>query len=231
MANFTPTRTACLGLLLFVLFLPSMLHSQAIERGLVGSAKDQNGHALAGVNLQLTAELSPSFNEWAVSDSVGRFVFDALQPGRFILNASLIGFAIVNDTIIVQGTTSEKLTYELVMKESASELKAVTVTSRKEAIEIDKGKLIYNVGNSATSAGSSALDLLRKLPGVSIGQDDQIMLKGAGGINVMIDGKMTYLSEQQLVQLLRSMSGESGQADTLEFFVKYKEGQDEPSCV
>lgn len=96
-----------------------------------------------------------------------------------------------------------------VMKDSAQQLKAVTVTARKDAIEIDRGKLIYNVGNSPASAGSSALDLLRKLPGVSIGQDDQIMLKGAGGINVMINGKMTYLSGQQLVQLLRGMSGES----------------------
>lgn len=74
---------------------------------------------------------------------------------------------------------------------------------------MQNGKLIFNVQNSALSAGSSALDLLRRVPGVSMGQDDQIMLKGSSGLNVMLDGKMAYLSQQQLVQLLKGMNAEN----------------------
>ncbi len=208
MLNFTYIMQGLLPLLVSV-FVPIQVLSQTVKKDVVGNVKDQSGNGLTGVNIQLIAQGQLTDTWWAASDSVGNFEFAALSQGRYLLNASLIGFKPVSDTILIQGSTSKKLTYNMVMKEAASELKAVTVTSRKEAIEIDKGKLVYNVGNSATSAGSSALELLRKLPGVSIGQDDQIMLKGAGGINVMIDGKMTYLSEQQLVQLLRSMSGES----------------------
>lgn len=208
MANFTSIKTPWLPVLV-LLFLPVELLSQNIKRNIAGTVEDDNGKALAGVNIQLVDYQRQMDNWWTDSDSLGRFRFKQIQPGKYLLNASLIGFRSFTDTLVIYNSNSDPISYKLVMKEAASQLKAVTVTSRKEAIEIDKGKLIYNVGNSATSAGSSALDLLRKLPGVSIGQDDQIMLKGAGGINLMVDGNMTYLSEQQLVQLLRSMSGES----------------------
>jgi len=208
MAHFTGTRTA--WLLLVVLFsLPAQLLSQNIKKNIAGTVMDENGKALTGVHIQLADYQAPMDNWWAASDSAGTFSFTHIRAGKYLLNASLIGFKSFTDTLVIHISDSNPIYQKLVMREIASQLKAVTVTARKEAIEIDKGKLVYNVGNSATSAGSSALELLRKLPGVSIGQDDQIMLKGAGGINVMIDGKMTYLSEQQLVQLLRSMSGES----------------------
>ncbi|GAL82433.1 TonB-dependent receptor [Algibacter lectus] len=50
--------------------------------------------------------------------------------------------------------------------------------------------------------------MLKKLPGISVGQNDNILFRGASGINVMIDGKMTYLSGSQLANLLKGMSAE-----------------------
>ncbi len=46
-----------------------------------------------------------------------------------------------------------------------------------------------NVGNSALNTGSSAFDLLKKMPGVSVSQDDNISVRGTEGVQVLIDGK------------------------------------------
>lgn len=85
----------------------------------------------------------------------------------------------------------------------------VTVKAKKQLIEINKGKVILNLQNSALTSGASAFDALKKLPGITIGQDDNILLRGSAGINVMIDGKMTYLSGKQLTNLLQGMSAEN----------------------
>lgn len=122
------------------------------------------------------------------------------------LLCSMHGFCqqISSDSMLLDSTIRA-----LEQADSARLLKAVTVKASKQALEIQNGKLVFNVANSASASGASALDLLRKMPGVSLGQDDQIMLKGAPGVNVMLDGKMTYLSQQQLVQLLRGMNAEN----------------------
>ena len=142
---------------------------------------------------------------------MGSYSVHEISAGMYIISASLVGFTPVagNDTLLITRKVGNVLVHHIVMREMASQLEAVTVVAKKEAIEIQNGKLILNVQNSALTSGASALDLLRRIPGVSLGQDDQIMLKGSGGINVMIDGKMTYLSEQQLVQILRGVSAEN----------------------
>lgn len=53
------------------------------------------------------------------------------------------------------------------------------------------------------------MKFLRKTPGVNVNQDENILLKGNANVNVMIDGKMTYLSAQQLTNLLKSMAAEN----------------------
>ncbi|MDQ1095879.1 MULTISPECIES: outer membrane beta-barrel family protein [Chryseobacterium] len=87
-------------------------------------------------------------------------------------------------------------------------IKEVSINARKKVFETDKGKLIFNVQNSALSTGQTALDLLKRVPGVSVGQNDQILFRGSAGINVVIDGKMTYLSGSQLASFLMGMSAE-----------------------
>ncbi|MGN6492268.1 MAG: TonB-dependent receptor plug domain-containing protein, partial [Agriterribacter sp.] len=88
-------------------------------------------------------------------------------------------------------------------------LQEITIKSKKQLIAISKGKIVLNLQNSTLTSGVSAFDALRKLPGVTIGQDDNISLRGTSGVNVMIDGKMTYLSGKQLAALLQGMSAEN----------------------
>lgn len=84
----------------------------------------------------------------------------------------------------------------------------VVLSRKKKVVETDKGKLVFNVQNSALTSGQTALDMLKKLPGISVGQTDEILFRGTTGINVMVDGKMTYLSGSQLANSLKGTSAE-----------------------
>jgi len=89
------------------------------------------------------------------------------------------------------------------------QLKDVNVTGSRRVIQASKGKLVFNVEQSPSAAGSSALELLQQMPGISLDQDENLLLKGAAAGNVMVDGKRMYLSAQQLSNLLKGMPSEN----------------------
>ncbi|MDB5012144.1 MAG: TonB-dependent receptor, partial [Daejeonella sp.] len=93
-------------------------------------------------------------------------------------------------------------------------LKEVTVIAKKPFIERKMDKLIVNVEGSSISAGTTALEVLEKSPGVTIDKDDNISMKGKSGVLVMMDGKPTYMSNSEVTNILRNM--QSNQIELIE---------------
>lgn len=88
---------------------------------------------------------------------------------------------------------------------SPKDLKEVKITGRKQMIEMKKEKLIFHIANTVNENGFNAFDLLKKLPGVVVDNQNNIILLGSSA-TVMIDGRPVQLSAQQLSTLLKSMS-------------------------
>lgn len=94
----------------------------------------------------------------------------------------------------------------------------VTVQARRPLIENKIDKMVVNVDASPTNAGATAMEVLEKSPGISVDRDGNISLKGKQGIIVLMDGKQTYLSGQDLANLLRSMP--ASQLDQIEIMTQ-----------
>ena len=92
----------------------------------------------------------------------------------------------------------------LALSNGAIALKEVVVAAKRPIIEMQADKLVLNVESSPVAAGSNGLELLAKAPGVNVDQDNRISLKGKQGIQVMIDGKNTYMSMDDVVNMLQS---------------------------
>jgi outer membrane receptor protein involved in Fe transport len=84
----------------------------------------------------------------------------------------------------------------------------------KPFIEQQIDKTVVNVENSVVSAGSTAIEILEKSPGVTVDKDGNISLKGKQNVMVMLDGKPTYMSSSDLANMLRNM--QSTQLDKIE---------------
>ena len=64
---------------------------------------------------------------------------------------------------------------------------------------------MVNVENSIVNAGSTALEVLERSPGVTVDQNDAISLRGRSGVIIMIDGKPTPMSGSDLANYLRGL--------------------------
>jgi len=85
-------------------------------------------------------------------------------------------------------------------------LQQVEVTGRTPLIKRRHDKTIVNVEASVTNTGSTVLEMLERSPGVIVDRNGGITLNGKAGVLVMIDDKPTYLSGDDLNNLLSSMN-------------------------
>ncbi|MDR0507083.1 MAG: TonB-dependent receptor [Dysgonamonadaceae bacterium] len=91
------------------------------------------------------------------------------------------------------------------MKRKANLLQEVIVKGNRPLIEVLDGKLSYNMPLLIENKPvNNAFDALLELPGVRE-SDGNIMLAGANGLSIIINGKPTTMSYSQLTELLKNM--------------------------
>lgn len=87
----------------------------------------------------------------------------------------------------------------------------VVIIGEKQSpsIKIEKGKMIFTPRNSSIIAGSTALDVLKKTPGIFVDGENNISIGGKNGVLVILNGKQTYMQKDELVTLLKATSSSS----------------------
>jgi len=144
---------------------------------------------------------------FAVSDTAGNFLFSNIDKGAYQLTATRIGYKTSMLSFTVTDTSWQVLA-PIILGDTATVLSAVSVKARTQPVEIQQGKIVFNIQNVATTSGLTAFDLLKRLPGITIDQNETITLRGSAGVNVLVNGKMTYLSGTQLTTFLKGISAE-----------------------
>jgi len=144
-----------------------------------------------------------------VCNKKGEYTINKVEPGEYILMVSMVGYEKLETTPIKVERKHSVVEKNFVLHESKTLLNEVTITGNKNFIEQTVDKTIINPEASPTSASENVFELLRKLPGVSIDNNDNITLKGMQGVKVMIDDKPTYVSSTQLASLLKGMQGKN----------------------
>lgn len=151
----------------------------------------------------------------AVSDKTGLFELDNLKMGKYLVSVQSAGHAkYYSASFELSAASPNQSIAPIALKAVSKELAAVTVTASKPMIEQKIDRTVVNVEASVSNQGTNALEVLEKSPGISVDKDGNISLKGKQGVQVFIDGRPTYLSGQDLANMLRNM--QSSQLDQLE---------------
>jgi hypothetical protein len=70
--------------------------------------------------------------------------------------------------------------------------------------------MVVNVANSITAAGSTALEVLERSPGIIVDhQNNTLSMNGKDGVVVMINGKINHMPLTAVVQMLSSMTADN----------------------
>ncbi|UOQ99074.1 outer membrane beta-barrel protein [Hymenobacter sp. 5317J-9] len=162
--------------------------------GRVTDGKDQS--PLIGANV-LLIRLPDSVKTGTAADAEGKFQFDNVVPGRYILDASFVGFAKLSQPVTVASQPVALGT--LALQTGGVQLKGVVVTGAA-AQSVQKGDTTqYNARAFKTNPDATTGDLLEKMPGVARGADGKIQAQGENVQQVLVDGKPFFGNDPDAV--------------------------------
>ena len=169
-----------------------------------GSLTDMNNKFIEAASVSLLNSGDSSLIKSLVSNHDGKFRFENLIPGSYLLKITSVAFT--DKTATVELKDQPLVLKTIVLQQKAKDLAAVTVVGNKPMFEQKIDRMVVNVDASVTNTGATALEVLEKSPGITVDKDGNISLKGKQGVMVMIDNKPTYLTGAELVNLLRNMN-------------------------
>ncbi|HWB94541.1 MAG TPA: TonB-dependent receptor [Puia sp.] len=172
---------------------------------IAGNVRDAKGQPMESATVLLLRARDSSEVKAAATDKTGHYHFDRVSAGKYLVAATPVGFERKYSGSFTLGATGSHTVAALALDPAAASLQTVAVVGKKPFIETKADKTIINVDASPSNAGSTAMDVLEKSPGVTLDKDDNISLKGKQGVTIMIDDKPTYLSASQLASYLRSL--------------------------
>lgn len=198
------------------LLLGSFLAGRAQPTGAVsGRITDNRQAALTGATVTLLKAADSSKVAVRPTDGDGRFTINRLQPGKYLLLATAIGYG-QNYSPAFELTRDKPAVFlpTLILAATSADLQSVTVTATKLLVEQKIDRMVMNVDAAVTNTGANALEVLEKAPGVQVDKDGNISLKGRQGVTILIDGRPSYLSGPELANMLRGM--QASQLDQVE---------------
>ncbi|MCR9286276.1 TonB-dependent receptor [Saprospiraceae bacterium] len=175
-----------------------------------GGIVDSNGEPLPFANVLLLNPADSSLIKGEVADIDGQFLFNNLSEGTYILSATMIGYLnTYTEPINLKENNSLNLG-PITLNENVAQLSTIEVVAQKALFEQKIDRMVINVDNSVTSAGSNALEVLERSPGVSVDRlNGNISLAGKNGVVVMINGKISRMSKDAVVQMLEGMNADN----------------------
>ncbi len=190
--------------------LTSLLFIQTFgQTTLNGAVRDGAGKPLSFASVALLNARDSSVAKGTASDGQGIYAFENVRAGQYIVRATAVGYQKVHSAVLdVTARPADVPT--LTLADVTGKLGEVQVTAKKPFVEQQLDRMVVNVANSIVGSGSTALEVLEKSPGVTVDyQNERLQLRGKEGVIVQIDGKQTYLSAQDVIAMLRSMSSDN----------------------
>lgn len=190
------------GIVLFLL-CAAIAKADGIVKGQI---LDQNHHPVEFATAALISTKTKLPVKGSQSNSTGNFTIDKVADGNYTLSITMIGYKkFESEQFTVSG--KKEIRKDVVLEENTQQLKEATIVAKRKFIEQEADKMVVNPEASITSASENVFDILKKTPGVSVDNNNNISLKGKEGVKVLIDDKPTYVSADQLATLLKGMQG------------------------
>lgn len=204
-------RKVILPLLLLICINHSIAQEQT-KRSIRVLVTDERKNALPGSTVYLLNQDSVVIRT-AAADTSGSISFMNIEAGKYRVRASQAGYEEgYGPWIDLEKNTS--FSHSVMLRSKSGLLRDVTVVGKKPPIQFLPDKTVINPEASITNAGATIMDVLEKSPGITVGKDGSIIMKGKPAVTVLIDNKPTQLSGADLQAYLSGIS--ASQVDVVE---------------
>lgn len=161
------------------------------------------------VTIKITdKETPPKLLKAVATDENGKFQFTIDQQGDLIFVSEYIGKKTVSKPIEA-GSTKRIDLGTVLMSDDAHALSEVVVSVQKPLVKVDLDKITYSLEDDPESQTNNVLDMLKKVPMVTVDGEEKIQLKGSSNFKIYLNGKPSNMITNNPKDVLRSMPANS----------------------
>ena len=173
---------------------------------ILGQILEPNDEPAPFANVALYTTESKDLVKVEISDEEGNFELRKIGPGSYTLEITYVGFEDIQQNIEI-GDQVVNLG-PLKFAEVTVELAEAVITGRRAMVEVKPDRTVFNVEGTINSVGSDAISLLRKAPGVTVDNNNNINVLGRAGVLLYVDGRRLPLSGEDLTNYLQDLPAE-----------------------
>ena len=159
-----------------------------------------DGKPLELISIDLLRSLDTTIIASTLSEKDGSFIIRGVGNGNYLLSVSAVGYKRLFTSTVVQDADLRIPVLQLTA--ASKTLHDIKVSASQSFLEQRADKLIVDVENNPIAAGSTALELLQKVPGVLL-VNDRLTIAGKTSLLILIDGRSSAYTDMS--QVLRDM--------------------------
>lgn len=131
---------------------------------------------------------------FALTDTLGKATLKDVTKGEHLLCIEYLGYKPVYRRIFVRGNFDAKV---ILMQPDDKMLKAASVSAVGTPMEIKGDTLIYNASSFRVMSNDNLADLLKKMPGVEVGEDGTVKVNGKEVSKITVGGRTFFLGDNK----------------------------------
>ncbi|WP_025742951.1 outer membrane beta-barrel family protein [Aquimarina pacifica] len=185
--------------ILLLLLVPYWCLAQVEVKGTVKNKTEP----MAFVNVFLTNS-NGEIIAGSITEDDGSFSLESIS-GSYLLNVSFLGYKDWTKKVVLE--EAPVVLGDIVLEEENNSLDEVLLVSKKRTIERKVDRLVFNLDNNIAVSGGDVMDALKVAPGIRV-QGDEIVMIGKSNMNILIDGRLMQLSEDELTSYLSSIAAD-----------------------
>ena len=139
----------------------------------------------------------------------GEFELELAKAGDYMLSLESVGMKKFSRKINILLDQKIMNLGKITMSSASKDLAEVTVTAMKPLVKVDLDKISYDMKSDPESLSANTLDMLRKVPLVTVDADDKIQLKGSTNFKIYVNGKASGMMTNNPSQVLKSIPASS----------------------
>jgi outer membrane receptor protein involved in Fe transport len=138
-----------------------------------------------------------------VTKGDGTFLLKAPAGNAYTLVLTYVGY--IEKPIPINSGSTDVDAGKIILVRSATRLKEASVTAAKPIVSREVDRLSYDVQADPEAVSLSLLDLMRKVPLLSLDANDNVLLNGGGNYKILINGRESAMFARNPTDILRAM--------------------------
>lgn len=195
-------KTFLTSLLLMLTVMSSSASAQNANYTLEGRVVEASTDKAIGYATVALMQADSTVVAAVAADATGAFAISAKAKGTYTLQISSVGYTTLSRAVEI---IEERTKLGKVALEQGVDIEEVVVAVQKPLIVADDEKLAYSVEDDPDAATSQLVDIMRKVPQLSVDAEGNVLLNGQSDYKVLVNGRSSSMMSKNFKSVIESM--------------------------